>query len=205
MSQHTAPGPPASPGTSAGFVFDARRWSGYEVAAGGLSLLLLALVSAPWFGIRFTGCPPQDGFTCQVSVTGTVHGTVHGYMWATIVPTLVILAMLVLRAGYDTVPFLRWPSDRQLLAGAACANLLIVVAAFLAKPGYIPLPDPRHLPVEPVPPPILAVSWEWGAYLTLALAAAAATAAILSIPAARARLAGLAAPGRVTSAPSRPA
>jgi hypothetical protein len=159
MSQHVAPGPPAAPGAGAGFVLDARRWSGYEVAAGGLSLLLLALVSAPWFGIRFAGCPPRDGFACQVSVTGTVHGTVHGYMWATIVPALVILAMLVLRAGYDTVPFFRWPSDRQLLAGAACANLLIVVAAFLAKPGYIPLPNPRHLPVAPVPPPILAVSW----------------------------------------------
>ena len=170
-----------------------------------LSLLLLALVSAPWFGIRFAGCPPQGWSACQVSVTGTVHGTVHGYMWATIVPTLVILAMLVLRAGYDPVPFFRWPSDRQLLAGAACANLLIVVAAFLAKPGYIPLPNPRHLPVEPVPPPILAVSWEWGAYLTLALAAASAAAAILGIPAARAWLAGLAAPGHVASSPSRPA
>lgn len=51
--------------------------------------------------------------------------------------------------------------------------------AFLA--GYILAPNPHHLPVEPLPPPLLTVALRWGAFAALFVAAVAVIAAVLNL------------------------
>lgn len=164
------------------FVFDARRWTRYEVITAGLSIAMLAFLARPWYDVRFVGCPPEHPGACLASVTGSVRGTeAQGFLWLTLLPCLIILAILVLRAGFGRVPFLLWPNDRQLLAGAASTNLIIVLVAFMEKAGYISPPNPHHYPIEALPPPVLSVTWESGAYIALATAAASAVAAVLNL------------------------
>jgi hypothetical protein len=106
----------------------------------------------------------------------------HAYLWVTMLPFLVILAILILRAGFARVPFLIWPTDRPLLAGAACANLVIVLTAFLMKSGIASV-HPNRIPAFSE----LSITWESGAYTALAIAAAAAVTAVLNLAGARRR------------------
>jgi hypothetical protein len=167
--------------SSRGFEFDARRWTWHEVLTGSLTIFLLISLSLPWFNLRFLGCPPHR-FSCLKSVIGPASGVhAHPYLWATVAPSLVIMFLLLLRAGLTQVTIFRWPTDLQLLTGAVCANLIIVAVAFIARPRYLPLPNPRHLPVQHLPPPVMAVSWEYGAFLALALACIAAASAAVNL------------------------
>jgi hypothetical protein len=92
---------------------------------------------------------------------------------------MAFLAVLVLHAGFGRVSFLIWPDERQLLAGAACANLVIVSVAFLTKSGVV---SARFEPHPPSPFAGLSITWESAAYAGLAIAAAAALAAVLNPP-----------------------
>jgi hypothetical protein len=89
------------------------------------------------------------------------------------------LVVLVLRAGFGQVSYLVWPDARQLLAGAACANLAIVSVAFLTKSGVV---SARFEPHPPSPFAGLSITWESAAYAALAIAAAAALPAVLNEP-----------------------
>jgi hypothetical protein len=155
----------------------ARRLAWYGVAAGLLSIGLAFSVRLPWYDIRFVGCPGPHG-ACQISKVGIVSGlAIHGYLWAIIPITLVALVALLLLAGLHGLPLFRRQLARALSA-AALMNALVVVLAFFTKPGYIPTPNPNHVPLAPVPPPILSVSWQYGAWLGLIMAAGAMAAAI---------------------------
>ncbi len=104
-SQHAASAGSAELNPTAHFAFDARRWTRYEVITAGLSLLLLAFLPRPRYDIRFVSCPPLHSGACLASVTGSVRGTqVHGYLWVSVLPCLIILAVLVLRAGGQRRP-----------------------------------------------------------------------------------------------------
>ncbi len=171
-------------GTGAGmsprFAFDARRWTRYEVIAAGLSVVLLFFLPRPWYDLRLaTNCNPLRG-TCRYQNWGSTAGTdAHGFLWLAVLPFLMILAILILRAGFGRVSFLIWPTDRQLLAGAACTNLIIVLAAFLMKSGHLSAQNPRQL--DSLPVPSLSITWESAAYIALAIAGAAAAAAVLNL------------------------
>lgn len=166
------------------FAFDARRWTRYEVITAALSLGLLAVLPRPWYGVRLVmGCnmarPP--GSRCHLTNVGSVRGTAgHGYLWLTVLALLIIVTILVLR-GLSRMPFLVWPTDRQLLAAAACANLVIVFTAFGMKArSPVSVRGPEHF-IAASSPPAISVTWESGAWLALLLAAAAAAAAILNM------------------------
>jgi hypothetical protein len=182
-----APAQSASPGSSdpssgARFAFDARRWTRYEVITAGLSLALLAFLTRPWFEVRFFNCPASRN-RCQSFVIGSVAGTDrHGYLWITVLPLLVIVTLLVLRAGFGKVSALTWPDDRHLLAGAACANLVIVLVAFLTKSAIVSAGEQPH---PPSPYAGLSITWESAAYVALVLCVAAAVAAVLNLPTVR--------------------
>jgi len=88
------------------------------------------------------------------------------------------VAVLVLRAGFGRVSFLAWPTDRQLLAGAACASLVVVLTAFLTRSGIVSVRPHRFPPWYSISQ--LSIIWESGADIALALAAAAAAAAVLN-------------------------
>jgi hypothetical protein len=167
------------------FAFDARRLTRYEVLTASLSLVLLALPPRPWYDVRLvTACsmarPP--GRRCHLTNIGSVQETAaHGFLWLTVPPFLIIVAILVLRAGLSQVSFLLWPTDRQLLAAAACTNLSIVLTAFLMKArSPVSVQGPAHFFLNGSHPTI-SITWESGAWLALALVAAAAATAILNI------------------------
>jgi hypothetical protein len=167
------------------FAFDARRWTRNEVITASLSLVLLALLPRPWYDVRLvTSCimAPPPGRRCHLTNIGSVQGTAaHAYLWLTVLPFLIIIAILVLRAGLSRVSFLVWPTDRQLLAAAACTNLIIVLTAFLMKarsPVSVRGPDRFFASSSP---PAISITWESGAWLALVLAAAAAATPILNM------------------------
>jgi len=130
--------------------------------------------------VRFALCPPPGryahGLPCRITDITSVGGTGgHAYLWVSVLPFLIIVAILVLRAGFARVSFLIWPTDRQLVAGAACANLIVVLTAFLTKSGLVSVRSHR-IPASSQ----LSIIWESGAYIALGIAAAAAATAVLN-------------------------
>jgi len=184
-SQQAAPAESRDLAASPRFALDARRWTRYEAITLALSLLLLFFLSGPWYDVRFAECPPPGLYAhpqlhpCRITDITSVGGTAaHAYVWVTVLPSLIIVAVLVLRAGFGRVSFLAWPTDRQLLAGAACASLVVVLTAFLTRSGIVSVRPHRFPPWYAISQ--LSIIWESGADIALALAAAAAAAAVLN-------------------------
>jgi len=170
------------------FAFDARRWTRYEVITAGLSMVLLILLPRPWYDVRIATSCNSERSVCTYRNLGSAAGTgAHGFLWVAVLPVLIILAILLLRAGLGRVPLLASLTDQQLLAGAACANLIIVVAAFLMKSRDVTvLRGPQHIMLSI--PPSYSIRWESAAYTALAIAAAVALAAILNLTGPRRRI-----------------
>jgi hypothetical protein len=90
-----------------------------------------------------------------LGITATADGlTAHGYLYIVLLLALALLAYLVLRAGYETPPFRLPVSHERLLLAGTGLNLLLVLIAFLSKPAL--------------------AGWQWGAFVGLAAALAAA-------------------------------
>jgi hypothetical protein len=127
-----------SSGTSS-FSFEARRWTRADRIAGIATLALLVSLFLPWFGVSIFG------------ISGTVDGvSAHGYLYLVLLVALAIVVYLVLRAGFEELPFRLPLSHEQLLLAATAVNFLFVVLAFLTKPGL--------------------TSWRFGAFVGLAAA-----------------------------------
>jgi hypothetical protein len=158
----SAGGPAAStPGTSGSssvpaYKFDAARWSLADRIAGVATVVLFISLFLSWFGVSVIG------------VTVTASGvSAHGYLYVVMILCILIIAYLVLRAGWD-----RLPADINLphltvMMVATIVNLVITFIAFIDKPGGS------------------GVGWEFGAFL--ALIAAIAAAAPYAIPQLRAK------------------
>jgi hypothetical protein len=133
--------------------FDSRRWTPADWITGAASLVVLIALFLPWYSVNLA--------TLGVAGSASESGTdAHGWLWLVFVVVLLMLAYLVVAAGYQELPFhLPWPHKRLLL-GAAGLNLLLVVIAFVFKPGN---------DGEPVQ-----IGWSFGAVLAL-IAAIAAT------------------------------
>ena len=59
----------------------------------------------------------------------------HGYLYIVLILCLVVMALTLVRAAFATPPF-RIPVGHELLVLAATAvNLLLVLIAFIFKPG----------------------------------------------------------------------
>ena len=145
-----APGAAAAPA----FKFDLKRLTRNDQIVGGATLVLLIALFLPWF-------VASDAF-----ITVSVNGLWHGWEYITFLIALVLLAYLVMRAGFAKLPFnLPLPHEQLLLAGTGI-NLLLVVIGFLIRPGA-------------------GIGWGFGAFL--GLIAAAVAAAPFAIPAIRAR------------------
>lgn len=160
------------------------RWATCEIIAGGASLVLLVSLFAPWFHIGSVGCPPLAAPICQAGILGNVDGlTMHAYLWAALLPTAAILALLVLHAGLHPAPAARRSAYRLLLAGAASVNLVLVLVAFFARPRFMALS--RH-PAGALGRPALGIGWEYGADVAVAAGVMALAATTLNAIMARA-------------------
>lgn len=170
-----APAAPVAPAAATGqvFAFDAKRLSRDDRVVGGATLLLLISLFLPWY----TASVPSttiNGVT--VGGGGSVSGNAfngHGWVWIVFIVGLAVLAYLIMQAGFETAP-VRLPfSPVQTLLGLTGLNLLLVLIAFLVKPG--------------TGDALIKVSIGWGIGAFLGLICAIVAFAPLGLPFARAR------------------
>jgi hypothetical protein len=141
------------------YKFDAARWSTADRIAGVATVVLFISLFLAWFGISVIG------------ITVTASGvSAHGYLYIVMILSILIVAYLVLRAGWEELPGgINLPHLTTMMV-ATLVNLVIVFIAFIFKPGGS------------------GVGWEFGAFL--ALIAAVVAAAPYAVPQLRAKTMG---------------
>jgi zinc-ribbon domain len=155
-----AAGTPAA-GASTGssiptYHFDVARWSLADRIAGVATIVLFISLFLSWFGISVIG------------ITVTASGvSAHGYLYIVMVLAVLIVAYLVLRAGWDELPISANLPHLTVMMVATIINLVLVFIGFIFKPGGS------------------GVGWQFGAFL--ALIAAIVAAAPYAIPQLRAK------------------
>jgi zinc-ribbon domain len=135
---------PAAAGQT--FSFDLQRLSRNDQIVGAGTLVLFISLFLPWF-------------SGSVGIySNSVNGLYHGYMYITLIVALVILAYLVLRAGFAQLPFnLPFRHEQLLLVGTGI-NFLLTIISFVFKPASVPG---------------VSIGWSIGAFLGLIAAAVA--------------------------------
>ncbi len=131
------------------FQFSLKRLGPTDLVIGVCCAVVFLSLFLPWFGYL------------SVTVSGM---TAHGYLGISLVASLALIAYLVLRAGWDTLPVKLPIAHAPLLLIGTAVQLLFVVIAFLLKPSFLP-------------------SWEIGAYI--GLIAAGVGCAVIAVPAIR--------------------
>ena len=137
---------------AAPFRFDLRRLSPADRTIGIASLVTFISLFLPWFGVSLGGA--------SFSESGM---SAHGYLAIVLILAIAIVIYLGLRAGWDKLPVNLPVAHAPLLLVASGLQLLIVLIAFLFKPGGL--------------------DWDFGAYL--ALLAAIVACVPIGIPAMR--------------------
>lgn len=167
-----APGGPTTMGATVGgpaavaYRFDASRWTNDDKITGVAGLIVIISLFLPWFDVNLAGLSPLGVGAGTASASGT---TAHGWLWIVFFIALIELLYLVAMAGIQNLPSLPLKHE-QLLLIASGINLLLVLIAFLLKPGNDGLAEVK-------------IGWDYGAFVAL-------IAAIIAIaPSARAALA----------------
>ena len=138
------------------YKFDAARWSLADRIAGVSTVVLFISLFLSWFGVTVIG------------ITVTASGlSAHGWLYIVLILCILIVAYLALRAGWEQLPVSANLPHLTVMLVATIVNLVLVLIAFLDKPGGS------------------GVGWEFGAFL--GLIAAIAAAAPYAIPPLRAR------------------
>lgn len=146
--QGSAPPPPTSPPPAAArpqVNFDWKSISHADRLAGGGTLVLFIVLFLPWFKVDFTfGTASASGLS------------IHGYLYITLILSLAIIAFVVAESlGLWKLPSSSQVGREQLLLIATTINLVLVLIAFLFKPGGN------------------GVGWDWGAFVALVAAVVA--------------------------------
>jgi hypothetical protein len=120
---------------------------------GAASLVVLISLFLPWFTASVAGLAGLG----SASESGTDQ---DGWLWIVFIVVLVILAFLVLKAGFQSLPFTLPLRDELLLLIATGLNLLLVVIAFAGKPS-VPSSVPAQFAAH------VQIGWGFGAFLAL--------------------------------------
>jgi hypothetical protein len=141
-----APGAPAKPQIK----FNLASLGRTNQLVGGGSLVLLIALFLPWFSVKL-----------GILGTATASGlTAHGYLYITLILTLAVVGLLAAEAlGVWKLPATSPLSRDQVLLTATGINLVLVLIAFLLKPGGYGLSG---------------VGWSFGAFVALIAAIVAA-------------------------------
>ena len=105
------------------YKFDAARWTLADRIAGIATIVLFISLFLPWFTVSF-------GFA-----SGSVNGLWHGWMYLTLILCIVIVAYLVLLAGWDKLPISQDVPHLTVMMIATIVNAVLVLIAFIDKPG----------------------------------------------------------------------
>ncbi len=119
-----APAGPAAAAVGPAFNLDVKRLSRDDRIVGGATLVLFISLFLPWF----TASAGAFG-------SGSVNGLWHGYMYIDLILALAILAYLVIRAGFDVLPFRLPLGSEQALLVATGINFVLAVLSFVFKPA----------------------------------------------------------------------
>jgi hypothetical protein len=157
----TMGGAPQAPQPASGFNFDISRWQRAEQITGAASLLLIISIFLPWFTASVSSSVLGHTISDSASASGT---TAHGYLWLVFFLGLAVLAVLVIQAGFARFPINLPFGVPQLLIGLTGLNLVLVLLAFLLKPGTGGV-DTEGLSVS--------IGWAFGAFVGLIAAIAA--------------------------------
>ena len=149
-----------APQTS-GFNFDISRWQRAEQITGAASLLLIISIFLPWFTASVSATISGNTISRSASASGTAS---HGFLWLVFFIGLAVLAVLVIQAGFARFPINLPFGVPALLVGLTGVNLLLVLVAFLIKPGTGSV-DTTGLSVS--------IGWGFGAFVGLLCAIAA--------------------------------
>jgi hypothetical protein len=158
-SPAAAGGAPAASTASPAFSFEAKRWTRDDQIVGGATLVFLIALFLPWF------TAPSVTFAGETIGGGSVNGLWHGYMFVDLLLAIAVLAYLVLRAGFEQLPFTLPLKHEQLLLAATGITFVLALISFLTKPS--------------------GAGWGVGAYIGLIVAIVAVVP--LAVPFARAR------------------
>jgi hypothetical protein len=131
------------------FQLDFKRLGQTDLIIGGATIVMFISLFLPWYG--YLGAT-EDGLTA------------HGFLAISLIVALALIAYLVLRAGWDALPFRLPIAHAPLLLVGTGVQLFFVLIAFLLKPYSI-------------------LSWQIGAFL--ALIAAAVACGVIAVPAIR--------------------
>ena len=106
-------------GPAMAFRFDAARWTTADRIAGGATLVLFISLFLPWFTYG----------------NQSLNGLWHGWMWLSLILSIVIVAYLVLLAGWDKLPISQDVPHITVMMIATIVNAVLVLIAFIDKPG----------------------------------------------------------------------
>jgi hypothetical protein len=144
-------GQPGQAQGSSAFAFDAKRWKRSDWVTGIASLVVLISLFLPWFDGTVSANNDLGLSAQSASESGTAA---HGWLWLVFIISLLILAFLVLSAGFRVLPFKLPLREDQVLLIATGVNLLLVFIAFLLKPSTDGIAG-------------VSISWSIGAFLAL--------------------------------------
>jgi hypothetical protein len=150
----SSPPPPASAGPGAQakpqIKFDLSSIGRTDRLVGGGTLVLFIALFLPWFSVSF-------GPLGSASASGL---TAHGYLYIVLILAIAVIALLVAEAlGVWKLPATSPLSREQMLLIATGINFVLVLIAFLLKPG-----GDTHS----------GVGWSFGAFVGLIAAVVAA-------------------------------
>ncbi len=181
----SAPGGPAGPGMGAApggpyaasgpggparsdaavtpaFSFDLKRLTRNDQIVGGAAIVFVISLFLPWFTV-------SDGV-----FSGSVNGLWHGYMYIGLILAVAVLAYLVLRAGFDRLPFKLPVEHEKAMLAATAVIFVLTVLSFVFKPAG-------------VSDAFASINWGWGFGAFIGLAAAVVAVVPLGLPFLRSR------------------
>ena len=132
--------------------FDHNRLDRVDKIVAGATFITMISIWLPWYSISF------GASTFEAASSASISGTTgHGWLWLEFIVAIVLLAYLTARAAWDRLPITMPVAHAPLLIVGTSLQLLLVLIAFIA-----------------VPYRSAGVGWDWGAFIALLAALAAA-------------------------------
>jgi zinc-ribbon domain len=124
-----------APGGSPQFAFDFNRLALFDRIIGIATFVLLVSLFLPWV----TGVATETiGTNTSTERFGSISGyTLHGYFWIVFVVSLAVIAFLVMKAGFATMPVrLPLPDDVLLLIATGIMFVLVLLGFLFTGYGF---------------------------------------------------------------------
>jgi hypothetical protein len=120
----SAPAPPGAAPTMPAYKFDPARWSLADRITGIATLVLFISLFLPWFS-----------FNLGIGIYQWSGVSAHWYLYFVMIACILVIAYLVLRAGWEELPVSANVPHVTVMMAATIFNLVLVFLGFIFKPG----------------------------------------------------------------------